>query len=218
MKDIYKEIKSIRNNLSDDELQIHEALNNIVCHIDSLNKKIEELESHNNRQAESIKNIWEQHEKDKQQIEDMKCCDNCIYFPGSITRCSQFKDGILKVATNCKDWQLKEREMKNCVKDFNIDYREEDGKIKVYIDGRFFEAFDGLLEAEDVTEDTLNEELRGDFDYHCDSCLEYFNRGDIEFRIEDNTFTAPYGSTFVMGGDVDVVPVCLNCGDDLGEC
>lgn len=100
-----------------------------------------------------------------------------------------------------------------------IDYKEENGLITVSINGddSIFEPFESMLDAQDEAEDFVKEEMKGEFQYYCDFCQEFLNESDVQHRIEDARFTAPYGSTVVIGGDVLSVPVCPFCDDDLRE-
>lgn len=75
--------------------------------------------------------------------------------------------------------------------------------------------FDSMDEVEDFIYDSCVEDLKSEYKYHCDFCNAHFNESDIEHRIEDQKFTAPYGSTIVIGGDVATVPVCPICKDDM---
>ena len=64
-------------------------------------------------------------------------------------------------------------------------------------------------------EDKYNEEMDETHDYKCSFCNEWFIESQVEHRIEDSTFTAPYGSTFVLGGNVESIPVCPICKYDM---
>ena len=106
------------------------------------------------------------------------------------------------------------------IKDYKkVDYIEESGRgVDVMIDGEFEDNFDDMCDAQDTVEDMLNEELRGEYKYYCSFCQEYYNEVDVYHRIQDETFTAPFGSTVIIGRDVTSVPVCPNCSDDLEDC
>jgi hypothetical protein len=104
------------------------------------------------------------------------------------------------------------------------DYKDNHTRIQqlgnqffVYMDDEHTGTYDDKLEAEDILEDAVTDRLKEDNEYVCDFCNTYYNKDDIEFRIEDNRFTAPYGSTFVMGGSVYCVPVCPICRGDMEE-
>ena len=87
-----------------------------------------------------------------------------------------------------------------------------------FIDGEPSEGFQTKEECEDTLEDILDEINRGENDLVCEFCKEFYKKKNVQYRIEDNQFTAPYGSTFVWGGDIDVIPVCPICKGDLEEC
>ena len=90
-----------------------------------------------------------------------------------------------------------------------------DCKHHVIVDGWREESFDSKIDAEDYIHDSCIGGLNAEYRYHCDFCNAHFNESDIEHRIEDTTFTAPLGSTIVIGGDVSTVPVCPICKDDM---
>lgn len=53
---------------------------------------------------------------------------------------------------------------------------------------------------------------------YCQWCNKTYDEGKVEFRKEDNTFSAPFGSLkVVIGGSVDWIPLCPDCGEDLEE-
>ena len=93
------------------------------------------------------------------------------------------------------------------------------GRVFPFIDKESFGSFENMLEAQDFVEDLLNAALAFENKYYCDFCQEYFQEVDVQHRIEDNTFTAPFGSTLTMGGSIGSVAVCPVCRDnDLEEC
>lgn len=104
------------------------------------------------------------------------------------------------------------------IKKYNVQYVELGEKIEARIDGEIYGIYEDLVEAQDNVEDLLHGVLRSESKYTCPFCQEYYNEEDVQHRIEDSTFTAPYGSTFVLGGDVASVAVCPICSDDLEEC
>jgi len=54
--------------------------------------------------------------------------------------------------------------------------------------------------------------------YFCEWCDKDIPRNDVEYRKEDNTFSAPFGDIkVIIGGYIDKVPVCPECGFDLEE-
>ncbi len=53
--------------------------------------------------------------------------------------------------------------------------------------------------------------------YYCQWCDKRVPVEEAEKRIVDNTFTAPYGDTFISGGDEYSVEICPECGEDLEE-
>lgn len=102
------------------------------------------------------------------------------------------------------------------------EHRKEHYEIKiegesfiVYSEGLAVLICADMYEAQDFVEDQCREDLKSNFKYVCDFCNVYCEESEVEHRIEDITFTAPYGSTFVLGGDVGSVPVCPVCGDDM---
>lgn len=95
--------------------------------------------------------------------------------------------------------------------------KEENGKFNVYLDGKIENTLDDEIEAQDFIYDQAKETAELEYSLHCDFCDVYFQKDEPEHRIEDDRFTAPYGSTFVMGGDVSSVPVCPVCREDLEE-
>lgn len=101
------------------------------------------------------------------------------------------------------------------IKDYDVKYFEYENEVKVFINSSFHEAYSGRLEAEDMVEDFLNDALAFDHKYSCECCQEYYKEADVKHRVEDQRFTAPYGSTWTMGGDVASVAVCPKCNDDL---
>jgi len=80
------------------------------------------------------------------------------------------------------------------------------------------EVCDTMIEAQDIREDFATQALREEHKYSCDFCNLYCNEEDVMHRIEDHSFTAPYGSTFILSVDVASVPVCPICQDDMEEC
>jgi len=53
---------------------------------------------------------------------------------------------------------------------------------------------------------------------YCEWCDKDIPRNDVEYRKEDNTFSAPFGDIkVIIGGYIDKVPVCPECGFDLEE-
>lgn len=96
-------------------------------------------------------------------------------------------------------------------------YRIEETKSfsTVYLDGDVEEVFSSFLEAEDYVEEHAEADLAEYNHYKCDFCNVYFKANEPEHRIEDSSFTAPYGSTFVLGEDISSVAVCPTCGRDL---
>jgi len=101
------------------------------------------------------------------------------------------------------------------IQKFNVRYEVVEGVVKVYIENTYYESYADLREAQDCTEDMLNESLAFDHKYKCAFCQEYFDEKDVQHRIEDHRFTAPWGSTFTIGGDVESIAVCPICGDDI---
>ena len=93
-----------------------------------------------------------------------------------------------------------------------------DNLFVIYLDGDYIGEYDNLLEAQDVLEDAHDEAMNGEHKYKCDFCQQWFDECDVVHRIEDQSFTAPYGDTFVLGGDVASVPICPICSDDMEEC
>ena len=93
--------------------------------------------------------------------------------------------------------------------------REDKGLYVLYWDEDIHDSFTNLDEANDELQDLVDTNLAEDHYYKCDFCQVYFQKDEPEHRIEDDLFTAPYGSTFVMGGDVSSVPVCPVCREDL---
>ena len=91
------------------------------------------------------------------------------------------------------------------------------GLFVYVIDGEPSGLYDNEQDCMDDMENRIAEINRENNDYHCQFCNEYFTKADVKFRIEDERFTAPYGCTFVLGGDVACVAVCNICKDDLEE-
>ena len=100
-----------------------------------------------------------------------------------------------------------------------IEYKEKDGLIYVSIDNdsQIFEPFESMIDAQDTAEDFVKDEMRQHFRFYCSFCQEFLNETDVEHRLEDSRFSAPFGSTIVWGGDVETIPVCPFCGDDLED-
>lgn len=88
----------------------------------------------------------------------------------------------------------------------------------IFLDEEFIGEYDNILEAQDILEDHYSSSMDENHKYKCDFCIEWFDEDDVRHRIADERFTAPFGSTFVMGGNVASIPVCPCCGDDLKEC
>ena len=93
-----------------------------------------------------------------------------------------------------------------------------DGLFYYYLDGEPSKFYKNIMDCQDDMEDEYNSIMSDRHKYRCEFCQDYYNENDVEHRIEDGTFTAPYGSTFVIGGTVASVPVCPICQDDLEEC
>ncbi len=83
----------------------------------------------------------------------------------------------------------------------------------VYLDNEHLGDFDNMVEAQNVLEKEYTKAMNGSHEYKCNFCNEWFVEDQVEHRIEDRSFTAPYGSTFVLGGEVGSVPVCPVCND-----
>lgn len=92
-----------------------------------------------------------------------------------------------------------------------------DDRFLIYLDGDYLGEYDNLIEAQDTLDDEFTAAMDGDHKYRCDFCQEWFDEQQVEHRIEDQSFTAPYGSTWVIGGDLTSVPVCPVCDCDLEE-
>ena len=95
--------------------------------------------------------------------------------------------------------------------------REIEGYYYYFIDDEKSERYGTIEWCNDDMEDQIAVINRENNDFYCQFCNEYFKKDDVKFRLEDQRFTAPYGSTFVLGGDVACVPVCNICKDDLEE-
>ena len=93
-----------------------------------------------------------------------------------------------------------------------------DNMFYIFLDGELIGEYSNMLEAQDTLEDAYCKAMDEKHKYKCDFCQEWYDEQDVLHRIEDRTFTAPYGSTFVLGGDVGSVAVCPVCSDDLEEC
>lgn len=53
--------------------------------------------------------------------------------------------------------------------------------------------------------------------FYCEWCDKKVYKRDAVIIVEDDTFTAPYGDTFVDGGGKHQVETCPDCGEDLEE-
>lgn len=53
--------------------------------------------------------------------------------------------------------------------------------------------------------------------FYCEWCDIEIPEENAKSRVEDDTFTAPYGDTFVSGGGECVVKTCPLCDYDLKE-
>jgi len=95
--------------------------------------------------------------------------------------------------------------------------KERKGLYYYVIDGEESEDYTDKQWCQDDMEDRIAEINRENNDLYCPFCNEYFLIENVKCRIEDRSFTAPYGSTFVLGGEVGAVPVCNICKDDLEE-
>ena len=97
----------------------------------------------------------------------------------------------------------------------NYEIRVEGKAFVVYHEGVSIQHCVDMYDAQDFVEEQCREDLKGYHKYICDFCNVYCDENEVEHRIADETFTAPYGSTFVLGGDVSSVAVCPLCGDDM---
>jgi hypothetical protein len=54
--------------------------------------------------------------------------------------------------------------------------------------------------------------------FYCEWCDIEITEEEAEIRVEDNTFSAPMGDLkVVIGGSIDKIAVCPECGFDLEE-
>jgi len=104
------------------------------------------------------------------------------------------------------------------------DYMREESEIRqegslffVYIHGEPVGTYDDKLEAEDYIEDELEKEMKEDFSFVCDFCKLYCKQAEINLRLEDNSFNAPYGDFEEKISQLNRIPVCPICGRDLEE-
>lgn len=96
--------------------------------------------------------------------------------------------------------------------------KEKDGLYYYYLNGDESISYTDRNDCEDDMEDEYADMMNDEHHLVCLFCNEWFYTDQVEHRIEDSTFTAPYGSTIVIGGDVGSLPVCPNCKRDLDEC
>ena len=97
--------------------------------------------------------------------------------------------------------------------------RQIDDKFYYFIEGEMsHEGYDDKVECEDFMNDEYEFVMNEKHDYKCDFCNEWFDKDQIQFRIEDRSFTAPYGSTFVINDHIGIIAVCPICKDDIEEC
>lgn len=53
---------------------------------------------------------------------------------------------------------------------------------------------------------------------YCQYCNKKHEEDDVPHRREDNTFSAGYGEyEVVVGGTIDLIAICPDCGKDLEE-
>ncbi len=53
--------------------------------------------------------------------------------------------------------------------------------------------------------------------FYCEWCEKQIKESEIEYRLEDDSFSAPYGDIFVPGGSIYRVEICPDCKEDLEE-
>ena len=53
---------------------------------------------------------------------------------------------------------------------------------------------------------------------YCQYCDKKYDEDDVPHRREDNTFSDGYGEyEVVIGGTIDLIAICPDCGKDLEE-
>ncbi len=53
--------------------------------------------------------------------------------------------------------------------------------------------------------------------FYCEWCDKRVPVEEAEKRIEDDSFTAPYGDTFIYEKNINEVEICPDCYEDLEE-
>ena len=96
--------------------------------------------------------------------------------------------------------------------------RVEDEKFVIYVADKREEAFDNMLEAQDVMEDQAEQDLKDEYKIFCSFCNLFCGQEEVEYRLADWRYTAPYGETMAVAGHMGTVPVCPICGDDMEAC
>ncbi len=54
--------------------------------------------------------------------------------------------------------------------------------------------------------------------FYCEWCEKKYDNDEVDAMVEDNTFSAPFGSfKVVIGGSIDKIETCPECGMRIEE-